>query len=54
MVIYCSTYCNQGHDLKTGRPVNHECRTIPPKALQAERNGDFELAIRLMEDKKGA
>ena len=46
--VYCSTYCNQGHDLKTGRPVNHECRVIPPKALQAERDGDFETAIALM------
>ena len=47
--VYCSTYCNFGHDLDTGEPVDHECRTIPPAALEAERAGDFELAIQLMQ-----
>lgn len=46
--IYCSTYCNFGHYVKTGNPVKHECRIIPPAALAAEMRGDFETAIRLM------
>lgn len=48
--IYCSTYCNSGHDLKTGKPVDHECRVIPPEALEAEREGRFEDAVEVMED----
>ncbi len=46
--IYCTSYCNHGHFVKTGRPVGHECRVIPPKALEAERSGDFELAQELL------
>lgn len=48
--IYCSTYCNQGHRMTDGMPVDHECRVIPVKALQAERDQDFELAIELLAD----
>lgn len=47
--VYCTTYCNHGHDLATGKPVNHECRVIPPLALLAERDGDFEQAIAIMD-----
>ncbi len=47
--IYCTTYCNHGHRLGDGRPVDHECRKIPPAALRAEMAGDFELAISLMQ-----
>ncbi len=46
--IYCTTYCNFGHYVATGAPVQHECRTIPPKALKAEMDGDFGLAIKIM------
>jgi len=46
--IYCSTYCNHGHLVETGMPVNHECRRIPPAALRAEMDGDYELATQLM------
>lgn len=46
--IYTSTYCNQGHYMDTGRPIGHECRIIPPAALRAERDGDFEKAIEIM------
>jgi hypothetical protein len=46
--VYATTYCNQGNVVATGRPVAHECRTIPPAALQAEMAGDYELAIELM------
>lgn len=46
--IYCSTYCNFGHRMKDGRPVEHECRVIPPAALRAERAGDYDKAIEIM------
>lgn len=36
--IYCTSFCNSGHDLKTGRPIEHECYIIPPKLLRAERD----------------
>ena len=46
--VYCTTYCNFGHDVETGEPVDHECYPIPPEALEAEMAGNFELAIKLM------
>lgn len=48
--IYCTTYCNFGHRMRDGRPVQHECRIIPPAALRAERAGDFALAQRLLKE----
>lgn len=47
--IYCSTYCNFGHYIKTGRPVGHECRIIPPSALKAEMEDRFDDAIAIMQ-----
>jgi hypothetical protein len=41
--IYCTTFCNFAHDLKTGRPVGHECYILPPKDLRREmdaKDGD--------------
>jgi hypothetical protein len=46
--FYVSTYCNRAHRLKDGRPIKHECRVIPPKALKAEMNGDIEGAVKIM------
>lgn len=55
MRIYCTSYCNKGHDLDTGKPINHECRKLPTAALEAERMGHYELAIRLLQgDRLGA
>jgi hypothetical protein len=51
--IYCSTYCNFGHDVETGKPIDHECIIIPPEALAAEMGGDYERAIELMRGKSG-
>lgn len=48
--IYCSTYCNRGHRMSDGMPIEHECRVIPVAALEAERAQDFELAIELLSD----
>jgi hypothetical protein len=52
MKIYCTTYCNQGHRVSDGKPVNHECRILPPAALVAEINGDYETAIALLSAEK--
>ena len=46
--FYVSTYCNFAHDMETGEPIDHECVLIPPKALDAEREGDFDKAIEIM------
>ena len=46
--FYCTSYCNKGHNLRTGRPVNHECRIIPPSALRAEREGRYAEAQELL------
>lgn len=46
--FYVTTYCNKPHSKKTGKPIRHECRIIPPKALQAEMEGDYEEANRIL------
>ena len=46
--VYCTTYCNRGHRISDGMPIGHECRVIPPAALKAEMDGDYEKAIALM------
>lgn len=43
--IYTTTYCNQGHCMRTGKPVRHGCYILPPKALALERDGHYEAAI---------
>lgn len=54
MSSYISTYCNFGHDVKTGKPIDHECVIIPPKALAAEMAGDYERAIEIMQNARTA
>lgn len=51
-MTYCTTYCNHGHRLSDGKPVDHECYVLPPKALEAEREGDYERAIELIQAAK--
>ena len=38
--VYCTSFCNFGHRLDTGRPVGHECYILDPKKLQAEARGE--------------
>lgn len=38
--IYCTTFCNFGHFVETGRPVGHECYILDPVKLARERDGD--------------
>lgn len=52
MQVYCTSYCNQGHRLSDGKPVNHECVIIPPRALRAEQAGDFDQALTVLEAAK--
>lgn len=36
--IWVTSYCNRAHSLKTGRPIRHQCVTLSPAALRAERD----------------
>jgi hypothetical protein len=51
--IYCTTFCNQGHRMGDGKPVDHECYVLNPAALEAEREGDYAKAQELLWGKKG-
>lgn len=50
MRIFCTSYCNKGHCLDTGKPVEHECIVIPVKALEYEMDGNIKRAILEMID----
>jgi hypothetical protein len=50
--IYCTSYCNQGHRMSDGKPVEHECFILPPKALRLERAGDYDGAINAIQAAK--
>lgn len=43
--VYCTSYCNHGHDMRTGKPVRHACYILPPRALELERDGFIDDAI---------
>jgi hypothetical protein len=47
--IYCTSFCNHGHVIETGRPVNHECYILPPAALREERAGNTDAAIEILQ-----
>jgi hypothetical protein len=42
--VYCTSFCNHGHQLSNGHPVNHECYILKPEALSLERRGMIEAA----------
>ncbi len=50
--IYVSTYCNFQHRVKDGKPIEHECSIIPPRALRAEMDGNYTLANDLIDEGK--
>jgi len=52
--VYCTTFCNQGHRLGDGKPVGHECYVLPPLALMAERDGDYNKAIRILSETRSS
>ena len=39
--VYCTTFCNQGHDMKDGKPIGHECYILSPAKLAQEASGIF-------------
>lgn len=43
--IYCTSFCNQPHRLRDGKPVGHECYVMPTEALHAEREGNTAKAL---------
>lgn len=45
--MYMTTFCNHAHDVRTGRPIDHECYYLNTKALQAEMDGDYDLANKI-------
>ena len=49
MKTYVTTYCNHAHRVRDGKPINHECRIIPPDALRAEIEGRYDDAIRILQ-----
>lgn len=52
--FYVTTYCNRAHSLKTGRPIGHECYTLPVAALRAEREGNYDLANEILSQRRRA
>lgn len=50
--IVGTSYCNRGHRLKDGVPIDHECHVLPPAALRAECGGDVSTAIEIISDAK--
>lgn len=49
---YVTTYCNHAHRLSDGAPIAHECYVLPPAALAAERDGDTDKAISILQAAK--
>jgi hypothetical protein len=52
MSYYCTSFCNQGHSFVTGKPLDHECYVLPPKALRMEFLGNVELACEYIQAAK--
>jgi len=46
--VFCTSYCNQGHRISDGKPVDHECYVLPTEALVAEMRGDIDKAIAIL------
>ena len=47
--IYCTSFCNHGHRMSDGMPVDHECYVLPVPSLIAECDGDIPTAIEVIE-----
>lgn len=45
---YVTTFCNRAHRVKDGKPIQHECRVIPPKAIEYEMAGDYSQAMEVL------
>ena len=49
---YVTTFCNHAHRIRDGKPIAHECEILPPEALRAEIDEDFERALEIMSNRK--
>lgn len=45
--IYCTSFCNKGHRLSDGKPVDHECYVLNVDVLRAEAKEGAEAALAL-------
>lgn len=52
MNTFFTSYCNHRHEIETGLPVGHECYVLPPEAILAEQQQDFERAAMLIAEAK--
>lgn len=43
--IYQSTFCNKGHDVKTGRPIDHDCVRLNVVKFALEREQKFKEIV---------
>lgn len=43
--VYLTSFCNNGHRLSNGHPVNHECWILRPDALRLEREDRVPEAV---------
>lgn len=43
--VYCSTFCNFGHNIATGKPVDHECARLNVVKFALEREGRFDEIV---------
>jgi hypothetical protein len=50
--MYVTTYCNHPHDIKTGKPINHECYVLPPLAIALEMKDRIPEAIDVIQRAK--
>lgn len=48
MQTYCTTFCNQPHDLATGKPVDHNCFVLNKAVLKVEREEGATAALDYM------
>ncbi len=49
---YTTSFCNQEHRLRDGKPVGHECFVLPAEALHAERADETERANTILSNWK--
>ncbi len=46
--VYATSFCNRPHYVFDGVPLNHECYVLPPSALSAELEDDFDRANEIL------
>lgn len=46
--VFTTTFCNKGHRLSDGKPVEHECYVLDPTVLQEEAYNGASAALDLV------